>query len=175
MAPSDGALGDLSYELIRLPDRRYTFTGKLLHADESMIVVDAQVTPSRPLVIEGREVIGNDYRAVWFLFKGEPWDIGRFYRPDGELTGYYADALQPVQWQDDDPSTLEPLVDLFLDLWVGVDGSVRVLDEDELQEAIENGAIDEARAARARQVISELLTAARAGTFPPDVVRGFVE
>lgn len=163
----------LTYHLIRLPDRQFTFDAELLHADSEWIAVRSTVSPSRPLVINDVEVLGHDYLVDWFLFKDRPWDVGRVYRPDGTMTGYYADVLEPVHWHGTDPTSLEPLVDLFLDLWVGADGTIAVLDEDELDEAIQAVSITQSQAARARAVLADLEAEAHAGCFPPAVVREF--
>ena len=89
-------LGKLRYELIRLPDRRSTFEADVLEHDEQHIVLAHRVYPSRPFLYRGEEALGTDYLIVWFLFKDQPFDVGRFYRPDGTWTGYYADVLEPV-------------------------------------------------------------------------------
>lgn len=171
--PPERVLGSLCYDLIRLPDRRYTFETSLLSADDRRIVVAGQVTPSKPFVYRGEEVLAKDYWAVWFLFKDQPWDVGRFYRPDGSFTGYYVDVLEPVRWQGNDPATLHPLVDLFLDLWVSPDGAHEVLDEDEFEEAIGAGAVSPEQEEHARSVLQTLVRAAESGAFPPPDVREF--
>jgi predicted RNA-binding protein associated with RNAse of E/G family len=165
--------GDFRFEVVRLPDRRTTFHSTLRQVDERLIVLSHQITPSKPFTYRGDEVIGSDYQAVWFLFKDEPYDIGRFYRPDGTWTGYYVDILDPVCWRGPDASTLQPLVDLFLDLWIAPDLSYSVLDEDELAEALFQGAISSERADNARAVLAGLIAEVEAGTFPPQAVREF--
>jgi predicted RNA-binding protein associated with RNAse of E/G family len=132
-----------------------------------MIVLEHAAQPSRPLTVDGEEVMAAGYRAVWFLFKGRPYDIGRFYRPDGVWTGYYVDILEPLRWDGEDPETLEPLVDLFLDLWICPDGSYLVLDEDELDEALQEAAITEEQGKHARDVLRELIERIGKGEFLP--------
>jgi predicted RNA-binding protein associated with RNAse of E/G family len=171
--PRDHLLGTLSYRLIRLPDREYTFQGNLLHADAKRIVVTAPIVPSKPLVIDGQEVIAEDYRAIWFLFNGKPWDVGCMYRPDGTFTGYYADVLETVRWEGEDATTLQPLVDLFLDLWVGANGVIQVLDEDEFEEARKSGSLTARQASHAQAVLADLVIETETGGFPPGFVRDF--
>ncbi len=129
------------------------------------------ISPSRPLVIDGEEVMGAGYLVDWFLFKGEPYDIGRVHRPDGIWTGYYVDVLEPVKWTGADPHSLHRLVDLFLDIWISPDGSYQILDEDEFEEAEARGHITPVQAAAARATLASLLAQIDAGTFPPEVVR----
>lgn len=168
------ASGDeVSFVFLRPPDRRVTIRTRLLDARDDRLVVTHEIAPSKPLVVRGETVIARGYRAVWFLFKGRPYDVGRFYRPDGTWTGYYADVLEPVRWRGADPRTLEPLVDLFLDLWIAPDGEYTVLDEDEFADAIAAGRLTDGQIAHARRVIAELTAAAARGRFPPPVVRTY--
>jgi predicted RNA-binding protein associated with RNAse of E/G family len=113
------------------------------------------------------------YLTVWFLFKERPYDVARVYRPDGTWTGYYADVLEPVRWQGDDPQSLEPIVDLFLDLWIGADGAYLPLDEDEFDDAVRQAWITQAQAAAASTALADMIQATRRGEFPPVEVRQF--
>lgn len=49
--------------------------------------------------------------------------------------------------------TLEPIVDLFLDLWIAPVGRFEVLDEDEFEEAVARGILTEQQTDRARSVL----------------------
>jgi len=167
-------MGGLTFELLRPPDRRSRFESDLLSVDEQTLVLTHLVHPKHSLVYRGEEVIADGYHAIWFLFKDQPYDIGRFYRPDGSWTGYYVDVLEPVRWQGAEAQTLEPLVDLFLDLWFAPDGSYEVLDEDEFEEALRLGHITDVQAEHARRVLHDIVDRVQTGNFPPDVVRRFV-
>jgi predicted RNA-binding protein associated with RNAse of E/G family len=173
--PPQRIRGKLDYDLIRLPDRRYTFHTDLLQSDDRLIVVADQVSPSKPVVFRGEEVFGSEYWVVWFLYKNQPWDLGRVYRPDGTFTGYYADVLEPVRWEGDDPTTVEPIVDLFLDLWIAPDGSYQALDEDELEEAVRKGIVSPERERRAQRVLTDLIERTEKGEFPPAEVKRFTD
>jgi predicted RNA-binding protein associated with RNAse of E/G family len=131
--------------------------------------------PSSPLVIASETVLAAGYQSTWFLYDGQPWDVARISRPDGTTTGYYADVLDPVHWLGSDPETLEPIVDLFLDLWIALDGTYTVLDEDELHEAVERRWVTPGQAATARRTLEDLIAATRLGDFPPDEVRNHGE
>jgi predicted RNA-binding protein associated with RNAse of E/G family len=167
------AIGDITYEIVRLPDRRTTFDALLLEADEEHLVLAHQVFPARPVHYFDEEILGSGYWLVWFLFQGEPFDVGRFYRPDGTWTGYYADVLEQVRWEPGNPPTIEPVIDLYLDLWIAPDGRYLVLDEDELAEALQEGHISPERAEWARAVLGRLVAATERGEFPPSVARAF--
>jgi len=122
----------------------------------------------RPRAIQACGVFGGD------LFKDQPYDIGRVYRPDGTWMGYYADVLEPVRWNGSDPATLEPIIDLFLDLWIAPDGRFEVLDEDEFEEAGVRGNITAHQIDHARRVLQDLVHATQRGSFPPAVVKEFL-
>jgi predicted RNA-binding protein associated with RNAse of E/G family len=164
---------DFAFTFVRPPHREYRFESTLLAANQRHIVLEHEAYPSRPLEVDGEEVMAAGYRAVWFLFKGEPYDVGRFYRPDGAWTGYYVDVLEPVRWRDADPDTLEPIVDLFLDLWITRDGEYRLLDEDEFDEAAQHGVITTSQARGARETVRRLTAAIERGEFPPEIVSDF--
>ncbi|MDR7543254.1 MAG: DUF402 domain-containing protein [Armatimonadota bacterium] len=173
MIPRDRARGELAFDFIRPPNRRVVFRSLLLDATNDVMVVAHESAPSKPLNILGERVVDHGYWAVWFVFKDQPFDVGRFYRPDGTWTGYYVDILEPVRWQGAEPATLEPIIDLFLDLWVSPDGRHVVLDEDEFQEAVRHGVLTMRQAQHARRVLDDLVRAIGRGEFPPAVVRDF--
>jgi predicted RNA-binding protein associated with RNAse of E/G family len=171
--PQEGMRAELTFELIRPPGRRSTFRSQLIEANAERIVLAHQAFPSKPLYYADEEVIGAGYPVVWFLFQNQPFDVGRFYRPDGTWTGYYVDILEPVRWDGSDPHTLRPIVDLFLDLWIAPDGGYIILDEDEFQDAVDQKYLSPAQSTHALTVLGRLVTAVEDGRFPPSVVKEF--
>src|SRR2546425_7992393 len=145
----------------------------LLSATDDTIVVALETSPSKPVEYGGEIVMGAGYWSVWFLFRDHTSDVGRIYRPEGTWTGYYADVLEPVRWRGSDPMTLEPIVDLFLDLWIAPDGRFEVLDEDEFEEAVARGFLTEQQTGHARSVLQGLIEATERGDFPPAMVKEF--
>lgn len=172
MIRADRIRGRVTFDFIRLPDRRVSQPSLLLQATDDTIVLVHELSPHR-LEYSGQIVMDIGHWGVWFLFKGKPFDIGRIYRPDGTWTGYYIDVLEPVQWQASDPNTLEPIVDLFLDLWIAPDGKHMVLDEDEFEKAFTLGHLTSGRVGHARSVLQELVEAIERGEFPPAMVKHF--
>lgn len=166
-------MSQYTFNFLRPPNRRVSIASRLLDATDDTIVLATELSPSKPLNYLGNIVMGVGYRAVWFLFKGRPFDIGRIYRSDGTWTGYYVDILEPVQWAGADPNTLKPIVDLFLDLWIAPDGQYEILDEDEFEDAITLGHITSDQIDHARRVLKELVEATEQGEFPPAVVKEF--
>jgi predicted RNA-binding protein associated with RNAse of E/G family len=173
MIPPERIKDTFTFEFIRPPDDRVSFKSLLLEARDDLIVVAHASSPSKPVEYLGEIVLDVGYWTVWFLFNGKPFDVGRFYRPDGTWTGYYVDVLEPVRWKASDPHTLEPITDLFLDLWIAPNGKYIVLDEDEFAEAVTLGHLSSAQAKHARNVLQELITATEQRVFPPQVAREF--
>lgn len=171
--PLERIRGELTFDFIRPPDRRISLRTLLLEATDELIVVAHESSASKPVEYLGERVLDAGYWAVWFLFKNQPFDVGRFYRPDGTFTGYYADILEPVRWDRDNPASLEPIIDLFLDLWIAPDGSHLVLDEDEFQDAVDLGSLTTAQIEHARTILQDLIKATERGTFPPAIVKDF--
>jgi predicted RNA-binding protein associated with RNAse of E/G family len=163
----------VAFTYVRPGSHRTTFDALLAHADREVVIISHAAQPSKQLYHAGQLVIDRGYPVVWFLFKGEPYDIGRFYRPDGSWTGYYVDILEPVQWDADNPHSIEPLVDLALDLWIAPDGSYQVLDEDEFEEYVSNGDLTPAQASHGRSTLTELVSLIENGGFPPRLVQEY--
>ena len=145
--------------------------GDLDNGGRVLITYLAESGVPAPVTVAGRIILEGASPAVWFTFPGRHHDIGRFHTPAGQLTGYYANVLTPVEVLPDDggPDTWRT-TDLFVDLFMTPDGDVHELDRDELREALERGWIDGATAAHADAEVRRLAGMARAGVWPPPVV-----
>lgn len=150
----------------RPPGRVTVFRQQLVHETaECAVTLLEHAQVDAPMVIRGGTVLERGSPVVWFTFHGLWHDIGRFHTPDGRFTGYYANLLTPVHiiaeqvWET---------TDLFLDVWLDEQGPV-LLDEEELDAALEAGDLAGELAARARTEAARLMNAARAGTWPPPI------
>jgi predicted RNA-binding protein associated with RNAse of E/G family len=154
---------------LRLPDRSTVFRQQLVHRSaECIVTLMPRTELARPVLAGETVVLEPNAPAVWFTFPGVWHDIGRFHTADGCFTGYYANVLTPVQFRG--PNVWHT-TDLFLDVWVGVDGTIVVLDEDELEVALRDGAIDDASAHAARAEAARVMDAAVRRAWPPEVAR----
>lgn len=155
---------------VRPPDREQLLVQRLVYEDAQVVIsLLESAAIARPIAIAGELVVEPGAPLLWFTFPGEWFDVGRFHRLDGRCTGLYADIVEPVQrlgpheWR---------AVDLFLDLWLDARGGAPLLlDEDELEEALERGWIGAATAAAARREAERLLALAAQGAWPPPIVR----
>ena len=152
----------------RLPDDLVVFEQALVHEEPGVVVTLLDAAPvRRPVTAGGRVVLEPGAPVVWFTYPGLWHDIGRFHLADGTFTGYYANVLTPVvmdgrRWET---------TDLFLDLWLGADGALEILDRDEMDEALASGALDAELAERAVAEAEGLRSAAEGGSWPPEHTR----
>jgi predicted RNA-binding protein associated with RNAse of E/G family len=122
-----------------------------------------------PVLANGRIVLEPGSPVIWFTYPGRMHDIGIFHDRGGLATGWYANILTPVEMRGPlDWST----TDLFLDVWVDERGAT-LLDEDQFEEAIAQGWIEETVATAARNEATRLLDQASTGAFPPAEVRAW--
>lgn len=153
---------------LRPPDRVEVFVQELLYADDKVSVTYLPATPMKePLVIDGAVALEPGSPAIWFTFPHLMHDVGRFHTANGEFTGWYANILEPVTFVS---RTEWRATDLFLDVWLALDGRAQILDEHELAEAVTNGWIDTPTAERARFEAERLLYDVEDGTWPPPIV-----
>jgi predicted RNA-binding protein associated with RNAse of E/G family len=152
----------------RPPDRETIFDQRVLYRDESVVVTLAEsMKLPAPMIIAADVVLETGSSVVWSTFPGLWHDIGQFHRADGTFTGYYANILTPPRM---DRSTWHT-TDLYLDVWWPDGGEVCVLDEDELDEALELGHLDVETAERAREEAARVVRLAHEGVWPPAVTR----
>jgi predicted RNA-binding protein associated with RNAse of E/G family len=152
----------------RLPDREQRFRQAVLESSAGRVVTFlASAELSKPVVVAGRVVLEPGSPVVWTTYPGEWHDVGRFHLADGTFTGTYANVLTPVEMDGGTWRT----TDLCLDVWLGGDGRVEVLDRDELDAARAAGWVDDATAERAVAEAERLADEARRGEWPAAHVR----
>ena len=149
----------------RPPDRVNHFQQQLLYLDEDVIVTSQRVKPSSPIVQNGETVLADNFAAVWFVFTGLWYDVGKVYNLKNEWTGYYCDIMKPVKRSIDVNRKLNrfEITDLFLDLWINPDGTYEIQDEDEFEDAVQDGAIDAALGKKALEVLKALIVEVESG------------
>ena len=149
----------------RPPNRVNHFQQELLYLDDAVIVTSQRVKPSSPIVQKGQTVLADNFAAVWFVFTGSWYDVGKVYNLENEWTGYYCDIMKPVKRSVDANGKLNrfEITDLFLDLWINPDGTYEIQDEDEFEEAVQKGAIDAALERKALEVLKALIAEVESG------------
>ncbi len=154
----------ISIHYRRLPDRDGVFRQLMVEDAGEYVVTLLKATPlSAPVMVAERVVLDPDAPVVWFTYPKRWYDLGRFHRSDGTFTGFYANVFTPVRMQVPAWDT----TDLCLDVWLGADGHIEVLDTAEFEDAIRHGWIDSATGATAREQANALAAGARSGKWPP--------
>lgn len=95
-----------------------------------------------------------------YLKKG--WKISKFYDKDKNFLYWYCDIID-AQIKDEEYI----LVDLLVDIKVYPDGRYEILDEEELDEALNEGLITKEQKKEALNKLNALLEIIKKGEFPP--------
>ncbi len=166
---ADLAGGLIEIHYLRPPGRLQVYVQELVVDEPDLKITLADDYPSDvPVRVGERTVLEQGAPIVWFVLPGEWYDLGLFHLNDGTFTGYYTNFIAPARLE---ASTWE-LHDLCLDLWLGSDGHLEVLDREEFDEAVKRRWIDAPAARRASQELERVLGEAKAGRWPPARIRG---
>ena len=103
-------------------------------------------------------------KGVSFTFLNEGFKISRYYDHSGKFLYWYCDIIEMQYVEKEDAYTL---VDLLLDVKVMADGTLKVLDADELAEALEQNLISNRQACEALRTLDSILKMICRGEFPP--------
>ncbi len=167
--PSPGPIGETpEIEIVyrRLPDDVKTFRQEILHDGPnckfSLLIHPEDAEPMR--VGDVRLQPGG--AIFWYLFPDRSYEVAGVYDPDGRFLGWYTNLLRVPEIHGD----RWELTDLYLDVWQPPDGPARLLDEDDLADAVESGAISREEARQVEAEAAAVLRAARAGRWPPTIV-----
>ena len=151
----------------RIPDRVLERDDEVVADLGSVIVAKSEFRGMlAPLKVNGAKVIENGYNMLYFAFIGENYDVLKVYNEEGNFKGLYIDVLAYSKREGD---TLE-MLDLFLDVFVFPDGDAFLIDEDELEMALNYGLIDKETFDFAYSVAGEILEKLKRGEFPPAIV-----
>ncbi|BAA30725.1 DUF402 domain-containing protein [Pyrococcus horikoshii] len=119
-----------------------------------------------PLKVNGVEVINNGYKMVYFAFIGKDFDVLKIYDRKGTFKGLYIDVLDYTRRSG---NTIE-MLDLFLDIFIFPSGEYFLLDEDELEMALNYGLISREKFLKAYRTAERIISEIEGGKFPPKVV-----
>lgn len=158
----------LHLRYIRLPAQVLEMYDDLVCQSRKVIVGRSQITSTHSIEFDGKMVSQAGFPITYFELVGKWFSIVNVRNLRGEHTGYYCDITTPPKLLKD--GSIE-ITDLFLDLWVSPDLRYRVLDQDELEEALKKGWISEQLHARAKRELKKLVASVETKDFPPRPVR----
>ncbi len=129
------------------------FDCHLLHRDDESLVLcylsDRPYVAAGADLPEGSLTIGHYWRARGHIV----WEM---YNPRAEFQGYYVHICRNVTFGENSVEW----EDMAVDVWVSANGTSEVLDEDELERAVEAGRIDPSEGLSARDSAQRLSTSA---------------
>lgn len=103
---------------------------------------------------EGDTIIARPgYKWVTRWEAEKPYIINKFYDDSDNLIGIYCDVARPIRLIE---GGFE-FDDLYLDVWQATGEPIKILDEDELQDALQAGYITMSEADEAQRVAEELV------------------
>jgi hypothetical protein len=107
----------------------WSYTGVILERGTNFVRLEARFNRD-DMPFQGI-VLKRDDRFVECFFTDRWYNIFEIHdRDDDRIKGWYCNVGQPMVW--DAPDAIS-YIDLALDLWVAVDGSQTVLDDDEFE------------------------------------------
>ena len=116
------------------PDERYRCT--LLHSgDDHMLLKYVSKEPVRL----GGKVLKPGSTTYAYYKTGAGFVPWKMCGPDGQLRGYLFHLCRDLQVSRDRVD----YVDLLLDIWISPEGSISILDRDELEDCAAKGLVDE--------------------------------
>ena len=133
----------------RPPEPPQIFPGVLRKATIGYVIIQSRLSVTQPRRVLDTTIAETGYWAIWFVFRGKWFDIGKFYDGSGKWLGYYCDIIEPVTRLIQGSRTAV-ITDLFLDLWITPYNDYHVLDEDELENAIRSRFISKNAGDKAR-------------------------
>jgi predicted RNA-binding protein associated with RNAse of E/G family len=140
---------------------------ELVYKSDKVIVGKAEVSSENSVVFDGETVLAPSFKIVYFDIFGKWFAMDKVWNLQGKHTGYYCDIVIPPRLKGD---WLE-LTDLFLDLWISPDLRYKILDEDELEDALRKGWIEKEIYNKAREELQKLIGLVENKRFPPLLVK----
>jgi Uncharacterized conserved protein len=132
----------------------------LIHRDEELLVTKWTAIKPR-LDIQG---------GISYTFLKEGFKLGKFYNPKGDFLYWYCDIIDVLYDEAKDTYTLD---DLLIDIKLLPDGTIKVLDADELAEALDRKLVTPEQVSRALKKFDHVLSMIYSGNFPPVVCNKF--
>jgi len=107
-----------------------------------------------PVDYEGEDVlVDNDHKCVMYLPKDKTWCASAYYNSNNDIIEWYFDMTKHNRLDEEGRPYY---LDLYLDIVVDSKGTLTVLDEDELLEALEQGIISEEDVKQAKSTCDDL-------------------
>ena len=121
-----------------------------------------QIASANSVVFDGKVVLANGFQIFYFDLFGKWFTVGKIRDLQGMHTGYYCDIVMPPRLLNDGGVEV---TDLFLDLWISPDLGFKVLDEEELENAVHKSWITKQLYGKAEKELKKLINVVKQGKF----------
>ncbi|QNU67665.1 DUF402 domain-containing protein [Ruminiclostridium herbifermentans] len=132
-------------------------------SSDEMLFRDDEILITRWKAIKPRADISG---GISYTFLKEGVKISRFYDAAKRFAYWYCDIIDVKYDSDIDQYTF---IDLLLDVKLMPDGTMQVLDADELAVALEEGLITQEQACRSLKKMDSILQKVYKNSFPPPI------
>ena len=137
--------------MTKLYRRRYIPDEKILLKDDIIVTIDDEKVVTKWKVLS--PVHPFTHGASCYYLK-EGFKVSKFLDDNGDLVYWYCDIIDTEYDEKEDSYTFN---DLLIDVIIEKDGTVKVVDLDEIAEALENDILDKAAVIKAVNRASRLL------------------
>lgn len=131
----------------------------VLLKDDILLYRDSEVIITRWNTLKPKKTLHHGF-SCYLLNEGIK--VSKFYGHDNQLIYWYCDIVEHIY---DEASDTYIFTDLLADVIVYPDGFVKVVDLDELADAVESGIITQAQLNRSLRTLNNLLTRIYQGEF----------
>lgn len=132
-----------------------------LSNDDYFLAVKHIIKTDQPFIIDGRTIISNGTYVMELVPKNENYSMRVYFDENKNITEYYFDIIRGSGI--DEESKIPYYDDLYLDVTL-TDGEIKVLDEDELEEAYKNHEITKEEYDMAIEVGNKLISEIKTNT-----------
>ena len=136
---------------LRLYRKRYIPNESILLKDDQILLAKDNLIVTRWKTLKPRKDICFGYSA-YFINKG--FKVSKMYNADKELVYWYCDIIDTTYYPETNSYIFQ---DLLADVLVYPDGSVKVLDLDEVSDLLDEGVIDASIVSKALRFLNDLL------------------
>ena len=131
---------------------------ELLLRDNNLLITKWKAIRPKPDICWG----------ISFTFLDDGLKISKFYDSSNNFICWYCDI---IDFEYDGQQDCYTIIDLLVDVKVMPDGQIRVLDADELVEAMEKGLITHECGYQSLRKLNKVLETIYEGNFPPEICK----
>lgn len=140
--------------------RRRFIPNEIIHLkDDIILVMEKDLIITKWVTLHPRKDISRGISA-FYLDKG--FKVSKIYDRNNKLVYWYCDIIQVNKASDKNTVIIE---DLLIDVIIYEDGTIRILDIDELSDALDQGLITQAETTNALRILNNLLQIIYEGNF----------